>query len=31
MAVDKALISGSMTMLLLRLLAGKRYVWLRDD
>ncbi len=31
MAVDKALISGSMTMLLLRLLAEKRYVWLRDD
>ena len=31
MAVDKALISGSMTMLLLRLLAEKDMYGLRDD
>lgn len=31
MAVDKALISGSMTMLSTQITCGKRYVWLRDD
>ncbi len=31
MAIDKSLLTGSTTMLLLKLLEEKRYVWLYDD
>ena len=31
MSIDKTLVSGSVTMLLLKLLSEKGYVWVRDD